>query len=475
MYKFGNPGFDLGHHARCNAGPGTYREGDAMLLFGDSLRKKYKVFTTRMDGNAIDLYSRAKKIKDAGCNTMISLHTNAPEDAVGIIVIYSLQRPGDKALAEYIGQELAKTTGLEFRGAKTRQYPNKPGVDYYGIIRYAVSLGMEHAIIVEHGSHWEFAVDIESKIQQCVECYGRIFDLKEVETLKYCKLRRYGSYVHTVEMDPDVYRLDITEGMPGKLEKLSSMYGEPRLDEITWVRMNAQYFGSSSRGYGAFIDSTDNLQDKEPSSSYENLSCINGRLIIGIGGDFTIGTSYGIIRSGVTNYSHSEPFKAIMAAKHPRSMAGSLSSGNNAFVVVDGRWKNLSLGVTAEQQAALGHELSFVDLVNFDGGGSSQIMVGDKILNHPSDGGERAIISAIVAYRKYTQAELLVLKKGNNGVYVNLLQRLLNDAGFNCGTADGIFGNNTLAAVKAYQTKYKLTVDGIVGKQTWANIATGLI
>lgn len=467
MY-FGKPGFDLGHHARCNAGPGTYREGDVMLLFGEALRMKYGAFTTRTDGNAIDLYSRAKKAKDAGYNTLVSLHTNAPEDAAGIVVFYSLQRPEDKAMAEHIGQELAKATGLQFRGAKTRQYPNKPGIDYYGIIRHAVALGMEHAFIVEHGSHWEFAVDTDKKIEACVEAYGWIFNLKEVEPMKYSKIRRYGSYVHVVEMDPAVYRLDITEGKPGKLEKLSAMFGEPRSDEVTWVRMNAQFFGGSSRGYGAFIDPTDNLQDKEPSPNYENLSYINNKLRIGIGGNFTIGTSYGIIRDRVTNFSHSEPFKAIMAARNPRSMAGSLSNGNNCFVVVDGRWKNLSLGMTALQQAQLGHELGFVDLANFDGGGSSQLMVGDKILNRPSDGGERAVISAIVAYRKYKLDELPVLKKGSKGVYVNLLQRLLGI------DADGIFGSGTLAAVKAYQAKNRLTVDGIVGKQTWGKLTEGI-
>jgi hypothetical protein len=288
--------------------------------------------------------------------------------------------------------------------------------------------------------------------------------------MQYRKIRRYNSYVHVVEMNPKEYRLDITEGVPGKLEKLSAMYGEPRLDEITWVRMNAQFFGGSSRGYGSFVDPTDDLPDKPSQAGYTDLTYKNGRLQVGTGGDFTIGTSYSIIVAGKTEYKYADWHKAIMAARHPRSMAGSLRNGDNVLIVVDGRWLNLSLGITAQQQAELGHELGCVDLVNFDGGGSSQIMIGDEIKNRPSDGKERAIISAIVAYRKYTLSELPTLKKGKTGVYVNLLQRLLNSSGFNCGLADGIFGNNTRAAVIAYQRKHALLVDGIVGKQTWTSL-----
>lgn len=293
--------------------------------------------------------------------------------------------------------------------------------------------------------------------------------------MRYQKIRRSSSYVHIVEMDPNIYRLDITEGMPGKLEKLSSMFGEPHLDEITWVRMNAQFFGDSTKGYGAFIDYSDDIPEKPSTPGYTDLTYKDGKLCIGTGGDFTIGTSYGLISKGDTEFKNAAWFPAIMSARHPRSMAGSLSNGNNVFMVVDGRWWNLSLGMTAQQQVDLGHELGCDELSNFDGGGSSQIMIGDKIMNHPSDGRERSIISAIVAYRKYTVDELPLLKRGAKSVYVNLLQRLLYNAGCNAGAVDGIFGNGSLLAVKMFQSINKLVVDGIVGKQTWAVLIAGVL
>jgi peptidoglycan hydrolase-like protein with peptidoglycan-binding domain len=54
------------------------------------------------------------------------------------------------------------------------------------------------------------------------------------------------------------------------------------------------------------------------------------------------------------------------------------------------------------------------------------------------------------------------------GEDVRALQLDLNALGYACGTADGIFGPKTSAAVVAFQRDHGLEVDGIVGKQTRA-------
>lgn len=59
------------------------------------------------------------------------------------------------------------------------------------------------------------------------------------------------------------------------------------------------------------------------------------------------------------------------------------------------------------------------------------------------------------------------LRKGSKGTQVKVLQWLLSLNGYNVGTVDGIFGSKTLAAAKAYQQAKGLTVDGVVGKNTW--------
>lgn len=54
---------------------------------------------------------------------------------------------------------------------------------------------------------------------------------------------------------------------------------------------------------------------------------------------------------------------------------------------------------------------------------------------------------------------------------VSNLQTILQQAGYNPGGIDGLYGPNTTAAVKAFQTANGLTADGIVGPQTLAKLA----
>ncbi len=66
--------------------------------------------------------------------------------------------------------------------------------------------------------------------------------------------------------------------------------------------------------------------------------------------------------------------------------------------------------------------------------------------------------------------EIKILRKGDKGNVVKAMQILLAGNGCSCGSsgADGDFGPATLAALKKYQEKKKLDVDGVCGPATWA-------
>lgn len=55
-----------------------------------------------------------------------------------------------------------------------------------------------------------------------------------------------------------------------------------------------------------------------------------------------------------------------------------------------------------------------------------------------------------------------VLTSGDKGDAVKYVQGLIGV------TVDGVYGPNTIAAVKAFQSAHSLTADGVVGKQTLA-------
>lgn len=66
----------------------------------------------------------------------------------------------------------------------------------------------------------------------------------------------------------------------------------------------------------------------------------------------------------------------------------------------------------------------------------------------------------------YDNQSLPPLGFGNSGIAVRVLQRLLLSNGYSV-RVDGMFGALTEAAVKAFQNKRNLVVDGIVGQRTW--------
>lgn len=76
------------------------------------------------------------------------------------------------------------------------------------------------------------------------------------------------------------------------------------------------------------------------------------------------------------------------------------------------------------------------------------------------------------AWDKYAKANPVlmkdkpVLRRGNRGEEVRELQTLLSDKGYTV-LVDGIFGDKTYEAVKAYQADHDLQVDGVVGSKTW--------
>lgn len=113
--------------------------------------------------------------------------------------------------------------------------------------------------------------------------------------------------------------------------------------------------------------------------------------------------------------------------------------------------------------------------------GSDYLMTGD-ILNDPghhvisvlADGPKAGVTSA--AESKSVVAES-TLRKGSVNAEVKKLQRNLNtlkftDASGKALVVDGEYGASTYEAVKKFQSKYKLTVDGIYGPKSEAKMKT---
>ena len=66
------------------------------------------------------------------------------------------------------------------------------------------------------------------------------------------------------------------------------------------------------------------------------------------------------------------------------------------------------------------------------------------------------------------KAQPFIVKYGMRGESVRTVQTILMELGFYADAVDGVFGNNTLNAVKDFQLAHKMIPDGIVGDATLA-------
>lgn len=72
-------------------------------------------------------------------------------------------------------------------------------------------------------------------------------------------------------------------------------------------------------------------------------------------------------------------------------------------------------------------------------------------------------------------AGYMLIKRGSISTYVLIAQDDLNTLGYRTGGLDGIFGAKTQEAVRNYQRSRGLSVDGIVGCNTWRSLQEDVV
>jgi len=269
----------------------------------------------------------------------------------------------------------------------------------------------------------------------------------------------------------DTKTVDITMGKKG-LEKLSEIYGTPALNEVTDARINMGFFnfdGSTEHigGYarqGVIYDPSWNY--------YEDVNCISGVCQIfeaskdtQFKADWSFSVSWSLIKNGFEDLTNANKIYHSRIPQ-PRTMAGQLKDLSYVFVVVDGR-SSTNRGVTAKEQARIMLDLGCNVAWNHDGGGSSEMIVGNKIVNRLSDRRERSIGSAMVSYSIPVEYPNVSMTHRSNHVFVHLVQRLLVARGYDPKGIDGLYGFNTYTAIKQFQRENGLKPDGWVGTLTW--------
>jgi len=81
--------------------------------------------------------------------------------------------------------------------------------------------------------------------------------------------------------------------------------------------------------------------------------------------------------------------------RHPRTVLG-WNDDDFFLVVVDGRQESLSVGMTYPELASLMQRYGCRHAMNLDGGGSSTLWLGGRIMNSPSDGRPRSVANSLI-------------------------------------------------------------------------------
>ena len=117
--------------------------------------------------------------------------------------------------------------------------------------------------------------------------------------------------------------------------------------------------------------------------------------------DWIIGGGPLLLRDGIalgTEQADTEGFAGDFSrGRHPRTALGVRKDGSIVLVTVDGRQPLISVGMTIPELSVLMAEWGCREAINLDGGGSTTMVAGGKIVNHPSDAaGERPVSDALL-------------------------------------------------------------------------------
>jgi len=83
--------------------------------------------------------------------------------------------------------------------------------------------------------------------------------------------------------------------------------------------------------------------------------------------------------------------------RHPRTLIGLDNKGFIWLAAIDGRQPDYSIGMNFAELQGLCDRLQLTDALNLDGGGSTTMVIRNRIVNRPSDlAGPRPVSDALI-------------------------------------------------------------------------------
>ncbi|MBE1591076.1 phosphodiester glycosidase family protein [Nonomuraea angiospora] len=116
-----------------------------------------------------------------------------------------------------------------------------------------------------------------------------------------------------------------------------------------------------------------------------------------------IAGSVGLVRNGkvkITAKQDGHDSVNMILRRHPRTLLGTTRNGSLIIATIDGRNPGVTVGANFLEAAQFMRWLGATQAINLDGGGSTAMVVGNKLINRPSDGVERGVGDALLVLPK---------------------------------------------------------------------------
>ena len=198
----------------------AYREGTAMRQLATALAELPGVLNLRPEAKDISWTDRARRLKDAGCDLGVELHTNwslnragQPNSNIFVVIVpkYNPVHNTDKqkAMATQLFKPLADAMGMEF---EIRTKKGSGEWDYYSFINFCNRGGIPYPFIVEHGYHIDYASNeaefrqlIMSRYAEIVQASSAVIPAEDTSEIIYrVQVGEYDSDARALEVKSNV-------------------------------------------------------------------------------------------------------------------------------------------------------------------------------------------------------------------------------------------------------------------------------
>jgi GH25 family lysozyme M1 (1,4-beta-N-acetylmuramidase) len=227
--------------------------------------------------------------------------------------------------------------------------------------------------------------------------------------MRYYTKRQFDSNIHIYEFSPTECDSVIEFGKPGQYEPLSAIKNTNKIaaGNKELAKINLGFFGTTEHHGSVFNPST--ISGSAEGKGVECYLTQDGQFVVcnitdkqisNLKGNVQWGCSlsYAVVVNGKKGFTGSSNYSHF-GQRNPRTLIGQKADKTMVLAVVEGR-SSTSKGVTGDQSADIMLGLGCINVINADGGGSSEMMVDGKIVNQLADGTERKIGSALIVYGK---------------------------------------------------------------------------